>query len=154
MNKKAYQTTSTPVAKSQEEIRRILSRYGADGVQFSEDWKNKTLSIRFLFSITGIQYSVLFKIPIPEADTSSPTGRRRKSNQVEQLQEQLERGIWRAAFWAIKSRMEAVDFGIETFQEAFLSHFEVPGTDKQIGDILIPRLSTGNLKLLEGNKYD
>ena len=149
MDIKAYQTTSTPVAKSQEDIRRILSRYGADGVQFSEDWKGMSLSIRFLYSIKEIQYSVLFKIPIPKANTESPTGRQRKGTQIEQLQEQLERGIWRAAFWAIKSRMEAVDFGIETFQEAFLSHFEVPGTDKQIGDILIPRLSTGNLRLLE-----
>jgi hypothetical protein len=102
---KAYQQSSTSVAKSQEDIRRILSKYGADGVQFSEDWTK--------------------------------------------IQEQYERGIWRAVFWAIKSRMESVEFGIETFQEAFLSHFEIPGTNNQIGDILIPRLETGHLRLTE-----
>lgn len=149
MDTKAYQTTSTSVSKSQENIRQILAKYGADGVQFSEDWKGMVLLIRFLYSIKDIQYSVLFKIPIPKAEAQSPTGRARKPIQLIKLQEQLERGIWRAAFWAIKSRMEAVDFGIETFQEAFLSHFEVPGTGKQIGEILIPRLSTGNLELLE-----
>ena len=149
MDSKAYQTTSTPVSKSQEDIRRILARYGADGVQFSEDWKCMVLLIRFLYSIKNIQYSVLFKIPIPKAESQSPEVRVRRSEQLIKLQEQLERGIWRAAFWAIKSRMEAVDFGIETFQEAFLSHFEVPGTDKQIGEILIPRLAAGNLRLLE-----
>lgn len=149
MSTQAYQTTSTPVSRSQEDIRRILAKYGADGVQFSEDWRKMILLIRFLFSVNKVQYSVLFRIPIPKADTASPHGRQRKATQILKLQEQLERGIWRAAFWAIKSRMEAVDFGIESFEEAFLSHFEIPGTDRQIGDILIPKLGAGILKLLE-----
>lgn len=149
MDTQAYQTTSTPVSKSQEDIRRILAKYGADGVQFSEDWKKMILLIRFLYSVNKVQYSVLFRIPIPKADPLSTTGRRRKDNQILKLQEQMERGIWRAAFWAIKSRMEAVDFGIESFEEAFLSHFEVPGTERQIGDFLIPKLGAGTLRLLE-----
>ena len=38
---------------------------------------------------------------------------------------------------------------METFEEAFLSHFEIPGTGKQIGEVVIPRLETGDMKLLE-----
>ena len=147
---KAYQQSTTPVARSQEDIRRILAKYGADGVQFSEDWKQMTLYIRFLYTVGKVQYSVVFKVPIPKAEKYSPGGRNRTSAQLQKLQEQYERGIWRAVFWAIKSRMESVEFGIETFQEAFLSHFEIPGTDKQIGEVLIPRLETGSLKMLEG----
>jgi hypothetical protein len=147
---KAYQQSSTPVAKSQEDIRRILSKYKADGVQFSEDWTKMILMIRFLYTIGKVQYSVLFKVPIPKAETKTPgRSQQRSPSQLQKIQEQYERGIWRAVFWAIKSRLESVEFGIETFQEAFLSHFEIPGSDKQIGDILIPRLETGSLKLLE-----
>ncbi len=145
---KAYQQSATPVAKSQEDIRKILMKYGADGVQFSEDWQARLLFIRFLYSIKDVQYSVVFKVPIPQAEDQSPGGRPRPVSQRIKLQEQYDRGIWRAVFWAIKSRMESVDFGIETFQEAFLSHFEIPGSNKQIGEVLIPRLETGNLKLL------
>lgn len=149
---KAYDSTSTPVASSQEAIRRILSKYGADGVQFSEDWKQRMIMVRFLYSIGTIQYSVIFKVPIPQASNETPTGRQRKGTQVEKLQAQSHRGIWRAVFWAIKSRMEAVEFGIETFQEAFMSHFEIPGTDRTIGDVVLPALETGKFKMLTAAK--
>jgi hypothetical protein len=149
MKMKAYQQSETSVARSQEDIRRILSKYGADGVQFSEDWKQMRLYIRFLYTLGKLQHSVVFKVPIPKAEAYSPGGRYRSPSQLQKLQEQYERGIWRAVFWAIKSRMESVEFGIETFQEAFLSHFEIPGSDKQIGELLIPRLETGSLRMLE-----
>jgi hypothetical protein len=145
---RAYDSTATPVASSQESIRRILSRYGADGVQFSEDWKQRRVMVRFLYSVGGLQHSVLFMVPIPDVDDKTPTGRARKVSQLELLKAQAHRGIWRAVFWAIKSRMEAVAFGIETFQEAFLSHFEIPGTDRTIGDVVLPALENGKLKML------
>jgi len=152
MKSKAYDNTSTPVAGSQEAIRRILSKYGADGVQFYEDWKQKRILVRFLYSVREIQYSVLFSIPIRDANMETPTGRPRKSSQIEILQAQAHRGIWRAVFWAIKSRMEAVEFGIETFQEAFMSHFEIPGTDKTIGDVVLPQFESGKFRLLPAGK--
>jgi hypothetical protein len=147
---KAYGKSSTPVAKSQEDIRRILAKYKADGVQFSEDWKTMILLVRFLFTIGNMQHTVVFKVPIPKAEKYSDAGRMRSASAVQQLQEQYERGIWRAVYWAIKSRMEAVDFGIETFAEAFLSHFEIPETGQQIGEVLIPRLASGRLLGFEG----
>lgn len=150
---KAYQQSSTPVAKSQEDIRRLLGKYKADGVQFSEDWKEMLLLIRFLYTLNGRQHTVLFKVPIPKAETHTPgRSQRRTDTQIQKVQEQYERGIWRAVFWAIKSRLESVEFGIETFEEAFLSHFEIPGSGTSIGEVIIPRLEAGNLFLLEGGK--
>ena len=149
---KAYNSTATPVAASQQAIRKILSKYGADGVQFSEEWKQKKIMVRFLYSVRELQYSVLFMVPIPDVDMTTPTGRQRKESQTALLQAQAHRGIWRAVFWAIKSRMEAVEFGIETFQEAFMSHFEIPGTDRTIGDVVLPALETGRLKMLTDGK--
>ena len=149
---KAYQQSTSPVAKSQEDIRRILAKYGADGVQFAEDWSTMILFIRFLYTIEKVQHTVCFRVPIPKAESVSPAGRDRTTKAQEKLQEQYERGIWRAVYWAIKSRMEAVEFGIETFTEAFLSHFEIPGTTKQLGEVLIPKLLDGSIKQIE-RKY-
>lgn len=156
---KAYEGTAVAVSKSQEQIRYILKRYGADGINFGEEWNRPPLLppdepwephifVKFLYCLIGNQHLVIFKVPIPIADKFSPTGKKRAQLQVEKLQEQFERGIWRAVYWAIKSRMEAVEFGIETFVEAFLSHFTVPGSETQISEIIIPRLESGNLKLL------
>ncbi len=149
---KAYDSTSTPVAKSQEDIRWILRKYGADGVQFSEDWNAKRIMVRFLFTVGKIQYSVLFTVPIPAVDTRDARGRERRASVVEEFQKRAHRGIWRAVFWAIKSRMEAVEFGIENFQEAFMSHFELPGTNKTIGDAILPMIESGKFRLLPGAK--
>lgn len=148
MKSRAYDSTATPVAKSQEDIRWILRKYGADGVQFSEDWTAKKIMIRFLYTVKTIQYSVLFVVPIPDVDARTSNGWQRKGAQMEKLQAQAHRGIWRAVFWAIKSRMEAVEFGIETFQEAFMSHFEIPGTSQTIADVVLPRFEAGTLRML------
>lgn len=74
---KAYQTSQTSVAKSQEDIRRILAKYGADGVQFSEDWKKMILYVRFIYTIK-IQHVVIFKVPIPKAETTTPNRNQRR----------------------------------------------------------------------------
>ncbi len=149
---RAYDSTATPVAASQEAIRRILSKYGADGVQFSEEWKERRIMVRFLYSVGAVQYSVIFKVPISEISRVSERGRERKQSVIDDLQARAHRGIWRAVFWAIKSRMEAVEFGIETFQEAFMSHFELPGTDKTIGDAILPMIESGKFRLLPAGK--
>lgn len=61
--------------------------------------------------------------------------------------EQSQRTIWRAIHWAIKSRMEAVSFGIETFEEAFLSHFEMGVNGVTIGEMIVPMLQKGMREL-------
>lgn len=149
---KAYDNTSTPVSASQEAIRKILNKYGADGVQFSEEWREKRIMVRFLYSVGTMQYSVMFKVPIPDVSDKSPVGRIRKQSVISDLQAKSHRGIWRAVFWAIKSRMEAVEFGIESFQEAFMSHFELPGSDKTIGDAILPMIETGKFRLLPAGR--
>lgn len=150
---RAYQNTRTGASQSQDGIRRVLSKYGADGVQFTENWTGKELNVRFLYSPHKIQHSIVFIIPIPDLEIKiSKRGRKRSQDSLEKQKDQQIKQIWRALYWAIKSRMEAVNFGIETFEEAFLSHFEVPGTGKQVGTYIIPKLQTGRLSLPEPKK--
>jgi hypothetical protein len=159
---KPYEGTDVAVAKSQEQIRHLLKRYGSDGINFGEEWNlppnmpaevlkqwKPHIFVKFLYRLNDTQHLVIFKVPIPIAEKFSPAGRERTQAAIEKLQGQLERGVWRAVFWAIKSRMEAVEFGIETFVEAFLSHFAIPGTEVQISERIIPALKQGNLRMLE-----
>jgi len=54
--------------------------------------------------------------------------------------DQAIRQRWRALLLAIKSKLESVDCGIETFEEAFLAHIVMPGTGETMGAHLIPQL--------------
>lgn len=126
----------------------ILAKYGAQSVEFQERWgENERVGVRFLFTIEKIPYIVRIVTPV---QVIQETGRRRNQEALARLKEQARRSTWRAIFWATKSRMEAVHFGIETFQEAFLAHFEIPGENGvTIGDRLIPQLMSGRLALPE-----
>jgi len=142
--RRAYEGTKTPVMRSQEHIRMILAKYGAQSVEFQERWgENEKVGVRFLFTIEKVSYIVRIVTPVPEIKESG-----RRQDVRARLKEPARRQTWRAIFWAIKSRMEAVQFGIETFQEAFLAHFEIPGENGvTIGDRLVPQLMSGRLAL-------
>ena len=145
----AYKDTAVPIERSQSHIRELLYKYGADGIQFSELRRECKIQMRFMYEVEGekgkgkVTYMVRIEAAVPEART-------------EQRRGQNERSCWRAVYWALKSRMESISYGIETFEQAFLAHFEAgldeKGRSVTIGDRLIPRLRAGQLALPEGKQ--
>jgi len=149
----AYKGTAVPTERSQTHIRELLYRYGADGIQFSESRKEAKIQMRFMYEVDGEKAKVLYFVRIEaailEASGKPGTARERK-------QQQSGRSAWRAVYWALKSRMESIDYGIETFEQAFLAHFEA-GIDEHgrtltVGERIIPRLRAGQLALTEKAK--
>lgn len=140
----AYKKTEVSIEKSQKHIRHLLYRYGAAAIQFTEQFNEGKIQMRFRYDVEGepkkIMYMVRMEAAIPHAER-------------QKAREQNERAAWRAIFYALKSRMESVDYGIETFEQAFLAHFEAGVDDKghavTIGERLIPRLRAGQLALPE-----
>ena len=62
--------------------------------------------------------------------------------------EQMARATYRALHYWIKSQYEAVQFGLFSFEDAFLSHFEWMldnGQATTVGKIILPRLPSSNL---------
>jgi hypothetical protein len=123
------QYTKVPVAQSIGHIEKELNRYGADG--FTYGWDEGRAMIGFRFQGRMVK----FLIDLPET-------------------EQGQRQIWRAMLLMVKSKLECIETGIETFEEAFLAHIVVPGRGATFGQLMIPELTraieTGDLpKLLE-----
>jgi len=56
-------------------------------------------------------------------------------------QEQARRQRWRALLLALKAKLECVESGIETFDEAFLAHVVCGDGGKTVGDHLLPQLT-------------
>ncbi len=152
---KAYSSTTVVAAKSQDHIRVLLKRYAAEGMQFHESFAERTVRVTFGIRINGHFFVVNIQARIPQAERQQKSGRgfRELSPKgVDELQMRHERAAWRALFFVIKSRLESVDYGIESFEQAFLAHIVTGKNGTTIGDRIIPQLKQGTLQLTAGEK--
>jgi hypothetical protein len=101
--------TSVAPEKSRAEIEKTLSRYGATGFAYGTEigramigFQTKDRRMRFLLPL----------VP-PQRATQAQA-------------EQFVRSRWRALLLSIKAKLGAVEAGIESFDEAFMSHIVMP----------------------------
>lgn len=98
--------TKVPVDQTRNEIERTLVKYGASRfAYFSEDG-------RAIIVFEAEDRRLRFDLPLPQGDSDKIAQSRRQK--------------WRALLLAIKSKLESVESGIETFEEAFLAHVVMP----------------------------
>jgi hypothetical protein len=159
----AYATTTVPVERSKEAIRKILIEQGAKGVQFSEDFQDHRINLRFALEVEGTLRTVNTTLVIPEPPQpkrkrapvthrwnskygrSMPVSAKRDGDRWAQA----ERSTYRALHYWLKSSFEAVDFGLFSMTDMFLSHFEwmIDGHATTVGQIVKPQLPVGSLML-------
>lgn len=156
----AYRTTQVPIARSQEAIRKLLINFGVRGIQFSEDFETRQINVRFAKEINHQMRTVNITMIVPEAPTPkrkrTVTYRRGKivyGKLPQERQEQMARATYRALHDWLKAQFVAVEFGLLSFEDVFLSHFEwvLPnGSVKTIGELVKPRIETRAEFMLEG----
>jgi len=148
----AYRTTSVPISRSQEAIRKLLINFSVRGIQFSEDFETRNVNIKFAKEVNGNMRTVSVSMTIPEP----PKPKRARSVRYsrgkmvygklpQERQEQMARATYRALHDWLKSQFVAVEFGLLTFEDVFLSHFEwtLPnGTMSTVGAMIKPHLET------------
>lgn len=149
--------TSVSTEKSEQEIRRLLQKYGA--TRFASGWEPESAFVQFQLKDSSlVERQVHFVIPLPKRDEKRFThgghyGRTKRTPQsAEAAWEQACRQSWRALLLVLKAKLEAVESKIATFEREFLAHI-VMADGRTIGDILVPRLhevTTGQLQLGSG----
>ena len=86
---------------------------------------------------------VRFKVPMPaETDREvmrTPTGIQRSPTSRAVALEQARRQRWRALLLVVTAKLEAIEVGIETVDEAFLAHVVMP-TGATVGEWVTPQL--------------
>lgn len=127
--------TAVPIDRSRAEIERLLQRFGADG--FGYGWEGGQETVAFTYEGKQVRLSM----PQPKRD----------SYRSEDAWNRERRRRWRVLVLTVKAMLVAVEEGILSFEETFLSWFVTPdGTT--VGDNLIPRLEAaahrGELPLL------
>ena len=93
--------TKVPVSKTRVDIEKLVRRYGAKG--FMSGYQDKVAHIEFLCADRHVRLSVV----VPD-------------------NEQEARQKWRALLLVIKAKLESVDAGIATFEEAFATDIVLP----------------------------
>ena len=127
MTRGKYATnTGVSVAKSRDELERVLHRYGATGFGYVN--QGTRVAVEFQCWPDGeTPRRVRFLMELPDPDsrefTHTPSqGHRREIGKQQVLWEQACRSKWRALVLVVKAKLEAIEAGISTFDEEFLAH--------------------------------
>ena len=146
--------TTVSIEKTQEEIRKLLRKYGSDGFGTSEEDREATIGFR----INGIRIRITAILPDRKEKRFVFTGKygyTRTAEQQNKLYAQAIRQKWRVLLLTIKAKLEAVENQIVTLEEEFMP-FIVTETGETIGERLLPRLKAAqaagqSFRLLEAS---
>ncbi len=137
-----YYGTKVPRVQSQEAIRKLLYQYGAQGLQWAEIKEGDVIELQFLWPkdvVDGKRRMMKFRVrpPMLRFRNGEPHPRQ----------------TYRFLYWWLKSKLEAVAYGLRSMEEEFLAevvaHIEGPHGEKveaTIGDIFVPQIETGLLE--------
>lgn len=154
----AYDNTQVPVDRSQAQIRSLLAKHGAQRFSFHEGVgdvdKRQWVALEFVHAAdferpTLIRLAVPLKMP--DAKELADKARRAYSKTLgditREAQEKETRRIWRVIFYSLKSRLEAVEEQVETFEQAFLPHIVDPVTGGTVWDMLKKPIEDGRMAI-------
>lgn len=138
------ENTQVPISRSRAEIDGILRGWGADAIQWSDDFKHDKVMLRFLWTWQERQYVARFTIALPTAkdlSVNAVDGRTGRTSERKLEALMADRGKQEhriLALW-LKAAFNAVDSGIVTAEALFLAFFE--GRDGQtVAEVALPRL--------------
>lgn len=128
--------TTVTVAKSRAEIEHMLSKYGVS--KFQSGWQEEQAAVLFEKNNRRIRFTL--HLPT-EAEFAKTSKRFRPAAAMRTACEAEHRRLWRALALVIKAKLESVESGIESFENAFLANIIVPGDNKTIGEWAAPRIA-------------
>lgn len=120
--------TEVPVMRTRSEIEQLLERHKARQYGTAVDYE--LLSARVHFRLHD--RIVRFVVALPDKKKLGDGSRFA----------QAERQRWRGLLLVIKAKLESVESGIETFEQAFLGQVVMPN-DQTVADIIQPLIAEG-----------
>ncbi len=142
-----YQNTSVDFQKSQQQITRLLEAYGCEGVQWTTVFKPPQVEVKFVLEteINGSRKKLAIKMKPPVF-----AKRLRSGQHVANLNQSL-----RLLFWYLKTKLEAISFGLVSVEHEFLSDivYLLPdGTEKTISEVLVKELGSSDMPKLTSER--
>lgn len=117
-------TTNVAVSKTKGEIDGLLRKHKAAGFGIFEE------ATRAMLVFEMASRRIVFHLPLPSQMDKrfimTDRGKTRTADSAMAAWEQACRSRWRALFLCIKAKLESIESGIETFEDAFLAHIQMP----------------------------
>ena len=142
-------TTNVSVSKTKGEIDGLLRKHKAAGFGVFEEQTRAML----VFEMAGRR--IVFHLPLPDQldkeFVMTARGKARSADAALAAWEQACRSRWRALFLCIKAKLESIESGIESFEDAFLAHIQMPD-GHSVSEHVKPRIAqayeTGSMQPL------
>lgn len=135
-------TTDVPISKTKGEIDGLLRKHRAAGFGVFEERTRAVL----VFEMS--ERRIVFHLPLPNRDDRrfthymrGPTQYARTADAALAAWDQACRSRWRALFLCIKAKLESIESGIETFEDAFLAHIQMPD-GQTVSEHVRPRIAS------------
>lgn len=131
--------TKVSPEKSRAEIESIVTRFGAtrfvSGYDTREDGSQQAL-VEFTMAARRVRF--VLHLPAP-SDKRFKAARYPWKPDPRKRDAEVRR-LWRALLLGIKAKLELARSGIATFEEEFLAHIVMPGTNRTVGEHALPAL--------------
>jgi len=112
--KPPYANTKVPFEKTKAKLERLLRSYGVKKVVWANDDNEEILLFEVLAQVGGVQRGITIQIKTPHI----PLTKRQYGRLVHTENRNQE---WRLVFHWVKSKIEAVMWGLSTIEQEFLS---------------------------------
>ena len=128
--------TTVSMARSKEEIERVLARYGADSFGYATEGNRALIT----FSMESRRIRMFLVVPEIEEFEYTPTQMKRTAAAQRKAHDQGCRERWRSLVLIVKAKLEAVAAGITTLETEFLAHMVLPD-GQTVGQWLLPQVA-------------
>lgn len=132
--RKAYEDTEVAAAKSKEKIEALLKKHDVVAIRFTSYPAFAELAFVHKKENALIPYRVIVTPKL-----------KKLSRSIDEELNRAERQVWRVAYWWLKSKFEAVDFGLVEFEQELLPYMLVSdnkGKSRTVAEVLFERLGT------------
>ncbi|MCQ8781707.1 hypothetical protein [Mangrovibrevibacter kandeliae] len=130
--------TTVSVEKTEAEIKALLRRYGATAMMAGEQPGQAMIAFEMK------DRRIVFRLPLPDRDAKEfrldGRGAARTADRRLAAWEQACRSRWRALLLCIKAKLESVESGIESFEQAFMPHIMLPD-GSTVSEQVLPRIA-------------
>lgn len=131
--------TSVPPDKTLSDIQRVLKRYGATMFAFMDNGD----SVALAFEMKDRHFRI--NMPLPDAGEfaklkiNKTATRNRTPVEIKEARNKAVPQRWRALLLVITAKLESVESGIETLEQAFMAHMLLP-SGQTVGEWLAPQM--------------
>jgi len=132
--------TTVSIESSQAEIARLIIRYGARKYASGFDEDARLAVIQFEAHDRRVQFRLHMPDPRDGQFRFTERGRARTDVQVQSAYQAECRRLWRSLVMVIKAKLESVESGIETFEQAFMANVVLPG-GMTVGEYMSPQIA-------------